>query len=107
MRVFATGATRDNDEEKLDFDGFLSPLVLERYAQYMHKHRRQADGKLRSSDNWKKGIAKDVYVKSAWRHFMDFWKAHQGLPSRDGLEEAICAVLFNIMGYLHELLKEQ
>lgn len=100
MRKFDTGATRDSDSEKLDFEGFLSPIVLERYAQYMHKHRKQADGSLRDSDNWQKGIPKDVYMKSMWRHFFAVWKSHRsGSVSKDDL----CALLFNVMGYLHEL----
>jgi hypothetical protein len=106
IRTFETGATRDTDEGKLDYDGFLSPLVLQRFAEYMNKHRKQSDGSLRTSDNWKKGITKDAYMKSAWRHFMDWWSEHQKLPSRDGMEEAICALMFNCMGYLHETLKE-
>ena len=105
MRTFNTGATRDDDTTKLDYEGFLSPLVLERFAEYMNKHRKQADGKLRDSDNWQKGIPKDAYIKSAWRHFMDVWKFHRGLKGRDNMEEALCALMFNIMGYLHELLK--
>ena len=100
MRKFDTGATSDSDSEKLDFEGFLSPIVLERYAQYMHKHRKQADGSLRDSDNWQKGIPKDVYMKSMWRHFFAVWKSHRsGSVSKDDL----CALLFNVMGYLHEL----
>jgi len=101
MREFETGATRDLDDEKLDFEGFLSPLVLSRYAEYMHKHRVQADGTLRASDNWQKGIPRDVYMKSMWRHFMDVWGAHRGhevIP----VDESLCALLFNVMGYLHE-----
>lgn len=107
MREFETGATRDTEDGKLDFEGFLSPAVLERYAQYLHKHRKQADGKLRASDNWQKGIPKDVYMKSAWRHFHDWWKEHRGLASRDGIEDALCATMFNTMGYLFELLQEK
>lgn len=106
MRKFKTGATRDTDLGKLDFEGFLSPLVLERFAQYLHKHRKQADGKLRDSDNWQKGIPKEVYIKSAFRHFMDFWKEHRGIKTEIGIEDAICATLFNCMGYLHEYLRE-
>ena len=106
MREFATGATRDSEEGKLDYEGFLSPLVLERYAQYMNKHRVQADGKLRASDNWQKGIPRDAYMQSLWRHFFDVWKEHRGLKSREGLENALCAVIFNAMGYLFEELKE-
>jgi len=88
----------------LDFEGFYSPLVIRRYAEYMHKHRLQADGEMRDSDNWQHGIPRDAYIKSAWRHFMDWWMEHRGLPSREGLEEALCALIFNAMGYLYEVL---
>lgn len=107
MREFTTGATRNNDTDKFDYEGFISPLVLERYAAYMHKHRLQADGNLRDSDNWQKGIPLEAYVKSGWRHFMDWWKEHRGLPTSEGLEEALCALLFNVQGYLHETLKKR
>ena len=107
MRVFKTGATRDSEEDKLDFEGFISPIVLQRYAEYMHKHRKQADGNLRDSDNWQKGLTKDCYMKSGWRHFMDWWMEHRGYKSREGLEEALCATMFNVQGYLFELLKEK
>ena len=107
VRTFDTGATRDLDASKLDFEGFLSPVVLERYAEYMHKHRIQPDGALRDSDNWQKGIPKTAYMKSGWRHFFDWWLAHRGFASRDGIEEAVCALLFNAMGYLSVLLKER
>ena len=119
IRTFDTGASRDTEEGKLDYEGFLSPLVLERYAQYMHKNRVQSDGSLRSADNWQKGIPTDVYMKSMWRHFMDVWTKHRDMEDWDPIaedvaeawasafEESLCAVLFNAMGYLHELLKEQ
>jgi hypothetical protein len=104
MREFETGATRNVDTSKLDYEGFLSPLVLERYAAYMHKHRRQADGELRASDNWQKGIPREAYMKSGLRHCLDWWKEHRKLATADGLEEALCALIFNAMGYLHEVL---
>lgn len=104
MRTFDTGATRDSDTDKLDPEGFLSPVVIERFCEYMHKHRFQADGQMRDSDNWQKGIPRDAYMKSLWRHVLDLWLEHRGFPSRDGLEEALCAICFNAMGYLHEVL---
>lgn len=107
IREFDTGATRDTDDGKLDFEGFLSPLALERYAQYMHKHRRQSDGGMRDSDNWQKGIPLDAYMKSGWRHFRDWWREHRGYPTDEGIEEALCALIFNASGYLHEHLKAQ
>jgi hypothetical protein len=76
----------------------------------MNKHRVLPDGSLRASDNWQNGIPKDAYMKSLWRHFMEAWTAHRGWD--DGcqwipIDEALCAVLFNAMGYLHEHLKER
>jgi len=107
MREFKTGATRDQDETKLDYEGFLSPLVLEQYAKYMHTNRKQADGNLRASDNWQKGIPREAYIKSGWRHFFDWWQNHRGYKSRETIINALCGLLFNVMGYLHELLKEE
>jgi hypothetical protein len=104
VRQFETGATRNSEEGKYDYEGFLSPLVVERFAEYMHKHRVQADGKLRDSDNWQKGMPRDAYMKSGYRHFFDWWKEHRGHASREGLEDALCALLFNVQGYLHEVL---
>lgn len=113
-RVFASGATRDTETGKLDYEGFLSPLVLERYAKYMHQHRKQRDGSLRDSDNWQKGIPLPAYMKSLVRHTIDAWKAHrdyntaflsQMLVSRALLEDLLCAIIFNASGYLFELLR--
>jgi hypothetical protein len=104
MREFETGATRGNDEGKPDYEGFLSPTVIERFGEYMSKHRIQEDGKPRASDNWQKGMTLDCYMKSGFRHFMDWWKVHRKVSSVD-LEESLCALMFNVMGYLHETLK--
>jgi hypothetical protein len=109
LRTFGTGATRDTAQDKLDYEGFLSPIVIERFAEYMHQHRIQSDGSLRESDNWQKGIPIEQYMKSMWRHFMDVWRLHRYndlvlLPNAL-MEEALCALLFNVMGMLHEVLK--
>lgn len=106
MRQFKTGATRDNEDGKLDYEGFLSPIVLERFAKYMHQHRVQSDNQLRDGDNWQKGMPLDAYMKSMFRHFMDVWMSHRGYaPSGEMFEEALCALMFNVQGYLHELLQ--
>ena len=107
IRRFETGATRDRADTKLNFEGFLSPLVLEKFAEYMHRHRNQADGNLRDADNWQKGIPIPVYMESLWRHFFDVWKVIRGLESREGLDEATCGAMFNLMGMYHEILKMQ
>jgi hypothetical protein len=107
MRNFETGATRNDDSDKLDYEGFLSPFVLREFGEYMHKHRLQADGKLRASDNWQKGIPQEEYLKSMIRHVMDLW-----VDSRKGLSdqttvETLCAVLFNTQGMILEILRAQ
>jgi hypothetical protein len=109
MKTFDTGATRDISEDKLDYEGFLSPAVLQRFAQYMHKHRKQADGKRRDSDNWQKGIPRDSYMKSMTRHFIDLWLIHRGLAhlaTDQDIQEVLSALFFNVQGYIHEVLNE-
>lgn len=112
MRTFATGATRDTSVEKLDPYGFISPAVMYRFSEYMHKHRTQSDGSLRDSDNWKKGMPIMEYVRSLIRHTMDFWMAMSGTaPQYDKKvtdpEEIACAIIFNAQGFLHEVLKRK
>lgn len=110
IRKFETGATRDTDEDKFDYEGFISPIVLQKFAEYMNKHRIQADGGLRNSDNWQEGFGDEhlsVCFKSAHRHFMDLWLHHRGFKNeaRESIDDAINGVLFNIMAYQHWLLK--
>ena len=105
MRVFDTGATRDITEGKLDFEGFMSPLVIEAFAQYMEDNRKTKLG-VRDSDNWQKGIEKKVYMKSLFRHFMAVWKEHRGIKTEDGILKSLMGVMFNTMGMAFELLKE-
>ncbi len=109
VREFDSGATRDQDRTKYDYEGFLSPLVLRRFAAYMHHHRIQTDDTLRASDNWQKGIPRASYMKSLWRHMMTVWGHHREVPAADceGMEEALCGVIFNAQGYLHEIMKEK
>lgn len=110
FRKFETGATRSNSTSKLEYRRFLSPIVIRRYAEFMHKNRIQPDGTMREPDNWKLGIPKDSYMDSLARHFMEVWLLHDGkeVYNEKGepmdLETALCSILFNSMGYLHELL---
>lgn len=117
IRKFETGAIRDSEENKNDYEGFFHPLVIRVFGDYMTKHRKQSDGKLRASDNWQKGIPLSVYIKSLWRHFLDLWTIHRGYRAEDpfnnatedrekiSIEDACCGIMFNAMGYLAEHLK--
>jgi hypothetical protein len=114
MQTFNSGATRNSDEHKYDFEAFLSPAVLERYGEYMHSKRIQPDGTLRDGDNWQKGIPPVKYMKSLVRHVFDLWRAWRGHTVIDkdsggevGIDELCCAVMFNVMGFLHERLRQK
>jgi len=112
IRKFTSGSVRDTDDGKYDYEGFLSPVVLAAFAEYMHGHRKLADGTYRASDNWQAGIPLDAYLKSLILHVMDLW-----LISRNGqsvrpetgetvsLNETLGGILFNAQGYWHESLK--
>lgn len=110
IREFESGATRDTDEGKPDYAGFMDPATVKRFGQYMHEHRFQKDGTMRAADNWKKGIPRDVYIQSLFRHFIDLWDSHQvenldeDPEYRREVEDALCAIMFNAQGYLYEFL---
>jgi len=108
QRDFGTGAVRDTVINKLDFEAFLSPVVLNRYAEYLNGTRKQSDGSMRDGDNWQYGIPKKEYRKSLIRHVMDVWLIARGRVKYaviKDLQTALCAVLFNAMGYLYEDLE--
>ena len=100
--------------QRLALVGGISPLALEVFGRYMHSHRRQADGTLRASNNWKKGIPIPAYASSLLRHVHQVHLIHNGYEARDydtgevvSLEDALCGVFFNAMGWLHELKKTE
>lgn len=112
LRKFEDGVIRDSDDQKLDFEGFLSPAVLWAFAEYMHKHRKLPDGSMRGSDNWQGGMPLDVYLKSLLRHVMDLWMLHRGFkPVRPengeevSLSDTLGGILFNLQGFWLQTLK--
>lgn len=106
MREFDTGATRDSAEGKLQYAGYLSAKATRAFAEYMRTHQVQADGQTRSADNWKKGMEVDVYMDSMWRHFHDVWSLWEdGKATGPEAQEALCALMFNVQGMLHEVVK--
>lgn len=106
VRTFDTGATRSPLADKPQYEGYLNPLVLKRFGEYMLKHQIQADGQRRDADNWQKGIPSESLMDSKWRHDLDVWLHHRGYhdAATEPMQEALCASLFNTMALLlHEL----
>lgn len=109
MRTFDTGATRSAANSRPMYTGYLSPIVLQRFGEYMTKHRVQKDGTLRNPDNWTKGMPRQSYLDGFLRHFLHLWLRHHNHAvndpeAGDSIEEDLCASLFNVQGYLHEVL---
>jgi len=112
MRDLETGAIRDTLEGKLSFVKALSPIVLERYVQYLGKHRNLPDGRLRDWDNWKLGIDKEIFLDGLGRHFWASWLLLQGFPASDNhgpvtLLDSLFGVMFNAQGLIRELLEDE
>ena len=114
MRQFEGGATRDADDhpDKPSYYKALSPIVLREYVKYLGRHRTLPDGSKRDWDNWKNGLPMDVYMEGLLRHTMAVWLIQQGFKSYDNhgevnLKDSLCGIMFNCIGMLHELLKEE
>jgi hypothetical protein len=111
-RVFETGATRDANDNKLQYEGFLNPLVTKRFAQYMHKNRHMKDGSLRDPDNWQNLFGEkhfQVCIESLTRHVEDLKLHHRGYSDEavEELEDSICGILFNAKAYLLKILLDK
>lgn len=111
-REFKSGANRNSDEGKLDYEGFISPVVEWAFAQYMHKHRLLEDGTLRDSDNWQNGIPVNELMKSGHRHWQDIRMKHRGFtPTDNGKEvgrlEALLGMKFNIDAMIYNEVKDK
>lgn len=96
---FRSGATRSG-ETTFDPSGFIAPIVLVSFCRYMEKHRKQADGKLRDSDNWQKGMPTSRAWRSLTRHFLDAWLISRGYKpvsaDCETVEDALHAIIFNV-----------
>lgn len=133
IRKFNSGAVRDTGDGKLEYLGFNHPLLDFKFSEYMHRHRKMADGSLRASDNWWGGFGKKITIQSLSRHVEDLKLLHSGYfvyEVRDGskaerkvfkdklkelpagyieitIEECCSAIRFNAMAYLLDELKER
>lgn len=110
-RKFESGATRNMTINKPDYEGFRNPEAERVWADYMHKHRFRPSGEVRDSDNWQRGIPIDEYMKSLLRHVEDLHRMHRGYTAINvetgepfTKEDLCCAIRFNCMGMLKELI---
>jgi len=132
IRKFNQNANRDSSDGKYEYVGFRNPVCEFSFAKYMHKHRKQSDGELRTSNNWWGGWDKQVSLDCLIRHVVDLELLHYGrfvykernnegetthhLPKRLNKipkgwyevtkEDACNAIRFNADAYKLQLLKE-
>jgi hypothetical protein len=112
LRMSESGAIRNSDVGKINYQGALSPLILEAYGKYIEKHSLLPDGTRRNNKNWQKLFGtpeehRQVCIESAWRHFIDVLMEHDGYDSRDGIDEALGGLMFNVQAYWFSLLIER
>ena len=108
-RTFESGATRDMLTDKPQYEGYLSPLALRAFGAYMLRHQVQKDGTVRASDNWQRGIPREVYMDSLLRHIVDVWLHHDGYRrlATEPYQDALCGAWFNLQGLLYEACRVQ
>lgn len=112
LRISESGAIRNSDIGKINYQGALSPLILEAYGKYIEKHSLLPDGTRRNNKNWQNLFGtpeehRQVCIESAWRHFIDLLMEHDGYESRDGIDEALGGLMFNIQAYWFSFLIER
>lgn len=116
-RSFETGACRDASDGKLGYAGCFPPECQLAVSDYLRRHSKMPDGSTRSSSNWQKGmpvLGDDGYEGSLLRHLAHarlIARGHEVRDEKDNhivtLEEALCATMFNVQGWLfEELVKE-
>ena len=91
MKKTQKGMLREDKNAKLNYLSYFTPYTLERYATHMKQ------GELKHGrSNWKKGgYPQEEYLESAMRHLMALW-------NEDSSEDHASAVIFNMVGYMHE-----
>ncbi|MFA5048582.1 MAG: hypothetical protein WC516_06180 [Patescibacteria group bacterium] len=112
LRKFDSGAIRDQNNDKPNYAGFTSPLVLKAFGEYMLKHQILPDGSKRQADNWKGLFGEDhmkVCYESKCRHDLDLAMIMDGYEnwSRDVLIEVLCAIKFNVDAMIYKIMKER
>jgi hypothetical protein len=93
---FKTGAIRDSQEGKTDYNETISWTALNRYARYMTGKKAKY-----GAGNFKKGIETWSYVQSMLRH-VDKWMRNtyeEGNDEKD--EDHLSAIVFNVFGIMH------
>lgn len=112
MVGFTGGAMRSNGAARIDPLGYISPKAMQVYYDYMLRNQQLPDGRRRRSDNWKAGMPVPRYATSLLRHTHDFhtqWDdlKHGSAPDDYAtlqlMREALCGLVFNAMGMLHEM----
>jgi len=94
---FPSGAVRDSQEGKEQYVESISWTALRRYAQYMTSTASRY-----GAGNWRKGIPIESYEDSAMRHIQKYLVNKYEGGSLEPEVDHLAAVLFNVLGIMHE-----
>ena len=91
MKKTKNSMIREDKSDKPIYFDYLPPHVLERYGEHMLK-----GAKVHGSGNFLKGgYGKESYLDSLYRHLI-------ALKKGDTNEDHAAAIMFNVIGYIHE-----
>ena len=97
MREFATGAVRDDGNEKEDYIESISWLTLKRYCQYMTRMASKY-----GRGNWIKGIPVESYEQSLLRHIQKYIANKYHNAGDEPEIDHLSGAMFNLQGLMHE-----
>lgn len=112
LRQFSSGAIRDNNENKPNYAGFTSPLILKAFGNYMQKHQILPDGSKRNADNWK-GLFGENHMQVCYEckcrhdHDLALYMDGYGDWARDNLLDVLCAIKFNVDAMIYKIMKDE
>lgn len=100
--VFPSGAIRDSQEDKPDFNETISWTAFNRYAKYMTGKKSKY-----GAGNFKRGIPTESYVKSMLRHVDKFMRNTFENGDDEKNEDHLSAIVFNVFGIMHNEEQEK
>lgn len=93
VRRYEGGGVRDSNKGKPRYD-LIPSVALKRMAELYRKGAEHY-----GEHNWEKGITRDSFVESAWRHWMAYLLGETN-------EDHLASLVFNVFGIMYLQDKE-
>lgn len=97
LKKFPSGAIRTGEDGKADYVDTISWTAMERYAQYMTGKKKMV-----GKGNFKHGVPIPYYERAAVRHWQKYLINKYERGNIETNVDHLAAMLFNIIGIIHE-----